>query len=139
MEILGHGVYGLPEAARLTHLKPQRVREWFHGRPRGEARRPVFRSDYQSVDGDRAVSFHDLIELYVGGQLRDHGVPLQSLRRVHKQLQKDLKTKHPFCRREILTKNDHVFTSGLDGAGREEVIEVRESAAGIPRGLAPLP
>jgi len=28
--ILGHGIYSLPEAARLTRLRPSRVREWFH-------------------------------------------------------------------------------------------------------------
>jgi hypothetical protein len=27
MENLGHGVYSLPDAAKLTRLKPQRVRE----------------------------------------------------------------------------------------------------------------
>ncbi len=124
MGILGHGVYTLPEAARLTHLKPQRVREWFHGRPREEFRKPIFQSDYQSVGGDRAISFHDLIELFVAGQLRDHGVSLQSLRKVHKQLQKELNTRHPFCRSEVLSDGKRVFTLGLDEDGRNKMIEV---------------
>jgi hypothetical protein len=60
MEILGHGVYSLPDAAKLTRLKPQRVREWFAvGRSAG-ARATVFQSDYQSLGGDRAISFHRL-------------------------------------------------------------------------------
>src|SRR5512135_3565039 len=114
MGILGHGVYSLPEAARLTRLKPQRVREWFQGRPNERARKPVFLGDYQSVCGDRAISFHDLIELFVAGQLRERGVSLQSLRKVHKKLQEDLGTRHPFCRSDVMTRSDQVFTFGLD-------------------------
>jgi uncharacterized protein (DUF433 family) len=121
---IGNGVYGFKEAARLTGLRPQRVREWFLGRPSEQSRKAVFRSDYQSVLGDHAVSFHDLIELFVAGQLREHGVSLQSLRKVHKQLQTDLKTRHPFCRREVLSDGKRVFTLGLDDRGRDEMIEV---------------
>jgi uncharacterized protein (DUF433 family) len=137
MGILGHGVYSLPEAARLTGLNRQRVREWFQGRPNEEARKPVFRGDYQSIGGDRAISFYDLIELFVAGQLREHGVSLQSLRKVHKQLQKDLKTRHPFCRREILTKQGKVFTLGLDVDGKKEIVEVLARQRVFPEILLP--
>ncbi len=135
--MLGRGVYSLSEAARLTGLKPPRVREWFCGRPSDHDRKPVFRSDYQSVEGDRAISFHDLIELFIAGQLRDYGVSHQRLRRVHKQLQQDLKTRHPFCRREILTRHGQVFTRGLDEQGRQEVIEVMTRQRVIPEILLP--
>ena len=137
MGILGHGVYTLPEAARLTGLNRQRVREWFQGRPNEQARKPVFRGDYQAVGGDRAISFHDLIELFVAGQLRVHGVSLQSLRKVHKQLQRNLGTRHPFCRREILTKQGQVFTLGLDDEGKREIVEALTSQRVFPDILLP--
>ena len=120
--ILGRGVYSLTsEAARLTHLKPQRVREWFAGR--GSSLGMVFRGDYQPVEGDRAISFLDLVELFVAGQLRDHGVSLQALRKVYKRLEKDLDTRHPFGRSEILTDGKKVFVLGLDDKGAEEMVE----------------
>ena len=137
MGILGHGVYSLPEAARLTRLKPQRVREWFQGPASGPARRPVFLSDYPPVDGDRAISFHDLIELFVAGQLRDHGVSLQTLRKVHKTLQDDLQTRHPFCRREVLTRGGQLFTLGLDEQGEEDMIEILTRQRVFPDILLP--
>jgi uncharacterized protein (DUF433 family) len=137
MGILGNGVYNLPEAARLTGLKSQRVREWFQGRSNQQPRKPVFHSDYQSVGGDRAISFHDLIELFVAGQLRDRGVSLQSLRKVHRKLQKDLGTRHPFCRRELLTKHGQVFTLGLDEHGRSEMVEVLTRQRVFPDILLP--
>ncbi|MHC5539939.1 PIN-like domain-containing protein, partial [Singulisphaera rosea] len=92
--------------------------------PAPKALTQVFLSDYPTVDGDRAISFHDLIELFVAGQLRDRGGSLQSLRRVHEQLRKDLETKHPFCRKEILTKEGQIFTLGLDENGQAEMIEI---------------
>jgi len=137
MDIIGHGVYGLSEAARLTGLRPHRVREWFRVGAGEESRPPVFRSDYQSIGGDRAISFYDLIEVFVAGQLRDHQVSMQSLRKVHEQLQKDLRTEHPFCRREILTKHGQVFTRGLDEQGREELIEVLTRQRVFPEILLP--
>ena len=111
MGILGHGVYNLPEAARLTGLKPQRVHEWFRGRSNGRTSVPLFHSDYPSINGDLAISFQDLIELFVVGQLRKHGVSLKSLRKIHGQLQVHLCTEHPFCSREILNQGSPVFLS----------------------------
>jgi uncharacterized protein (DUF433 family) len=122
--ILGRGVYGLSEAATLTHLRPARVREWFCGRSAKKSKPQVFTSDYQSLSEQHAISFLDLIEHFVAGQLREHGVSLQSLRRVRVQLKKDLRTKHPFCRREVLSDGRRVFIMGLDLEGRREMIDV---------------
>ena len=137
MEVLGHGVYSLPDAAKLTRLKPQRVREWFTGSRGTRARQSVFQSDYSSLAGDRAISFHDLIELFIAGQLRDNGVSLQTLRKVYKRLQADLGTRHPFCRREIMTKDGRVFFLGLDPRGTEEMIEVLTRQRVFPDILLP--
>ncbi len=137
MEILGHGVYSLPDAAKLTRLKPQRVREWFTGRRGTRARASVFQSDYPALGGDRAISFHDLIELFIAGQLRDHGVSLQNMRKVYERLQADLGTRHPFCRREIMTRDGQVFLFGLDPRGREEMIEVLTRQRVFPDILLP--
>jgi uncharacterized protein (DUF433 family) len=122
--ILGHGVYGLAEAARLTRLPVSKVREWFTGRSTDHGLLPVFSSDYESVGVDRAISFLDLIELFIAGRLREQGVSLQSLRKVRAQLQRDLATPHPFCRREVLSDGKKVFVLGLDRDGQEEMIEV---------------
>ncbi len=124
--MLGQGIYSIPEAARITRLKPSRVREWFGGRRSKQDRGPVFRGDYPIVEGDRAISFHDLVELFIAGQLRDKGLPLQRLRKVHAKLSEDWGVKHPFCRDEVRLSRDGktVFTCGLDEQGKAEVIEV---------------
>lgn len=133
----GQGVYTFTEAARLTALKPARIREWFRGRAPGDVRRPVFRSDYEPVDGDHAISFLDLVDVYVAGQLRDHGVSLQTLRRVHCKMAEDLQTPHPFCRKEVLTDGKAVFLRGLDSDGQEELTEVLTRQGVFPQILLP--
>lgn len=134
--ILGNGIYTLPEAARLTKLKPSRLREWFHIKP-NKNRKPVFKSDYNSVDGDRAISFLDLIDVFVAGQLREHRLSLQTLRRVYSTLRKRLDTAHPFARSELFTDGKQVFLRGIDDKGREELEEVLSRQRVFPKILLP--
>lgn len=123
--LLGRGIYTYLEAARLTGLKPSRVREWFRGRSKErDARKPVFTGDYEPIEGDFAVSFYDLVDVYVAGQLRDHGVALQTLRKVYAKMREDLQTKHPFCRRELLSNGKIVFMRAVDAAGEDQLTEV---------------
>lgn len=123
-EALGHGVYSFAEAAKLTGLRTQRIREWFLGRNVKPGKKPFLPGDYAPVDDQHAISFLDLIDVYVAGKLRERDVPLQTLRRVFKKMANDLKTKHPFSRREIQTDGEDVFIRSVDDEGKEELIEV---------------
>jgi uncharacterized protein (DUF433 family) len=120
--LLGHGVYTFADAARFTGLRNFRVREWFNGR--ATVSRPgVFRSDYSGLTEQNLISFMDLVEVFIAGQLRDSGVTLQMIRKVHKRLKLRLDVSHPFCRRELLTDGSRVFTTGLDSEGDREIFE----------------
>lgn len=132
---LGQGVYGYAEAARLTGLRPGRVREWFRG-GRGRAR-AVLSGDYGPVDGDFAISFLDLIDVFVAGQLREHGVSLHTLRRVYERLQQDLQSRHPFGRQELLSNGKLVFMRGAGPEGEEELVEVLTRQKVFPQVLLP--
>lgn len=136
--ILGRGLYTLPEVARLTGLRAARVREWFRGRADGSRRRrPILRGDYEPVGGDVAVSFHDLIDTFVVGQLREHGVPMPTVRRVYRKLQANLGEPHPFCHQQLLTHGKTVLMSGLDEAGREQITEVLTGQGVFPAIIRP--
>jgi uncharacterized protein (DUF433 family) len=123
MKMLGNGVYNIGEAARYTGLKRARVREWFRGRTSDPFPRPVFVSDYEVVDGEYAISFLDLVEVFIAGQLREHGVSLQYIRRAHAKLQNDWQTKHPFSKKDIRTDGKELFVCALDGEERQDVYE----------------
>jgi len=133
--MLGLGTYTFREAAKLTHLKYSRVREWFVGKKTRKG--PVFESDYETVEEDIAISFHDLIDVFVAGQLRDQGVSMQTVRRVYSTLSKDFETKHPFCRKELLSDGKQIFFRGLDTKGRDEVVEVLTKQKAFPRIILP--
>ncbi len=123
MEILGHGVYDLGEAAQLTGLKRSRVREWFWRRVSDQDPRPIFDGDYAGVAEGQSISFLELVEVFVAGQLREHGMSLRSIRRAHAKLQNDWETKHPFSRKEIRTDGQKVLLLALDEPDRQLACE----------------
>jgi uncharacterized protein (DUF433 family) len=133
--MLGHGMYAMPEACRLTGLKYARLREWFFGQSHRQTSR-LFHGDYPLVGGDFALSFHDLIDVYVAGQLREHGVSLKTVRLVYQKMQKNLGTKHPFCRRELLSDGKVVFTRSVN-EWREELTEVLTNQGVFPQIILP--
>jgi len=125
MKMLGRGVYNITEAAALTQLRTARVREWFRGRRSGTGFSPVFQSDFPVVGGDYAISFLDLVELFIAGRLRELRVSLQYIRKVYTHLETEY-GKHPLCSREIfVSDNDKkkIFTRGLSDAESKHVIE----------------
>lgn len=115
--LLGNGIYTFKEASRLTGLRPGRVREWFR-------RRPIFQGDYQPVDGDFAISFHDLVDVFVAGQLREHGISMQVVRKVYQRMATDLAATHPFCRKELLTDGKNVFLQNASGDEEPKLVDV---------------
>lgn len=125
MNVLGSGVYSLTEAAQLTRLRPGRVRDWFRPNEGNRTGPSFFQSDYPAVGRDRAISFLDLIEVYIAGRLReaDPPVSLQHIRKVHRKLALDSQQRHPFCTREIFHSGGKIFTRRLDDRDSDSVIE----------------
>jgi uncharacterized protein (DUF433 family) len=131
---LGHGVYEFSEAAKFTRLRISRIREWFRIR---QDRPPIFRGDYAPINGKHSISFLDLIDVFIAGQLRDHGVSLQTLRKVYRKLSKDFDTMHPFSRKELLSDGKIVFTRGLNAKGQEEIQEALTNQLVFPQIILP--
>jgi len=85
------------------------------------------------------LSFLDLIDTVIIGRLRQHGVSLQHLRKVHDRLISELKTPHPFCRRELLTDGRQLFIHGLgDGDIDESLREILTGQHAFPEILKPI-
>ena len=133
MDIMGRGAYSLAEAAKLTNLRPGRVREWFRPAREGSSEVAVFSGDYPAIGGDKAISFLDLLEVYIVGNLReaDPPVSLQKIRKVHQKAAAKVGHKHPFCVGEIYHKHGGIFTRTTDdeGVGQGPVIDVLSNQA----------
>jgi uncharacterized protein (DUF433 family) len=121
VKVLGKGVYSIAEAARLTRLPAARVRAWFRGRessgPNGKGE---FQSDYPILEGEYAISFLDLIELFIVGRLQEAGISLPLIRRSYHALKVPL-GRHPFCHRHLREIGVEFFTHGLNEKDAEVV------------------
>lgn len=136
MMLMGHGVYSFREASWLTGLKTARVREWFTSH-QSVNHDSIFESDFAGKTSQQLISFLDLVDVFVAGQMREHGVSLQTLRRVYKTLEHDQGLVHPFSRRELLTDGRRVFVAGLDEQGREEVFDALTRQKAFPNIILP--
>lgn len=134
---LGLGLYDLQEAARLTRLDPKRVRRWFVSPPSEKNRRPVLTSDYSRVQEDTAISFLNLVDVFVFGNLREHGVSLQTLRKVYARLQRDYKQKHPFAYNRLATDGAEVFLRVADAEGKDQLVEILTKQMVFPEIIEP--
>ena len=134
--LIGRGAYSYGDASALTTLKESRVREWFAERTTTKAG-SIFRSDYSNQTKQQLISFLDLVDVYIAGQLRNEGISLQTLRKVYRSLQHDLGVEHPFGRHELLTDGRDVFLCGLDSTGRDEVLEVLTKQKAFPAIIRP--
>lgn len=133
---LGLGMYDFREAARLTRLDPRQLRRWFVPGS-GAGRGPVLKPDYKPVDGDHAISFLDLIDVFVFGQLRTHGVSLPTLRKVYQRLQRSLGQKHPFAHDRLASDGPDLLLAAADEADREALAEILNRRRVFPDVLAP--
>lgn len=70
------------------------------------------------------LSFLDLIDALVIGQLRDTGVSLQYLRKVYQPLVEELRTDHPFARKNVFTDKKSVFLHVADEMGEDSLKEM---------------
>lgn len=109
---MGRGLYSVPFAARLTGVGSDKIRRWLFGSARTKALLiPAFEED----EGDRVLSFLDLIEIMLVGAFRDAGVSFQHLRRVADKSARELHTDHPFAHKRFLTDGRKIFVEELDG------------------------
>lgn len=134
--LIGKGVYSFSDASRLTGLKSSRVREWFTPRS-SSAISSIFESDFSGQTEQHLISFLDLVDVFVAGQLREHGVSLQTLRKVYATLEIESGYDHPFGRRELLTDGKNIFVAGLDKNGQDEVFDALTRQKAFPRIILP--
>lgn len=99
---LGIGVYTLPDLASILNLKYFKVQrllnEYWDKRLTNS-----LNSNYSwTVENNKAVSFHTLVEFYIYFQLKESGVSTQRILKAHKELSKTYNTPFPFAKSEIL-------------------------------------
>jgi uncharacterized protein (DUF433 family) len=107
--MLGKGVYQLGEVTRYAGVPASTLRSWFKWRSDREGNGPIFKSDYEAVGRDFAVSFLDLIDAYVARFFRNAGVQPRLIRRAYQILGDELRTKHPFAHTDLCTDGSRII------------------------------
>lgn len=125
-ELVGLGIYTVPEAARLAGVPSSRIRRWLVGYDFGpeENRRaspPIFEGDIAS-DESLALSFADLVELRFVDAFRRVGVGWKTLRETHKKARVKLRTKHPFATGRFVTDGRKILLD-LSRETRDRALE----------------
>ncbi len=127
--ILGLGVYGLPEAARLARVHTSTARRWYVG---GSGHTALLSASIPRVNGRTAISFLDLVDLLVVGQFRSAGVSFQTIRRAYGILQRRFDTAHAFSHRFLLTDGHTILVEYMNELGDDHLEDVITGQRAMP-------
>jgi signal transduction histidine kinase len=92
-DLIGLGLYSIPEAARLVEVAPARVRGWEQGYRDGTSKpqRPALVGHVlPDVEGKTALSFRELVEVRFIRQFLRAGVSWRNIRHAAAQARRDL-------------------------------------------------
>ena len=109
---IGHGVYSVAEAARLTGVPASTIRRWTRGYSytRNGFRHklpPVF--DSTEAGGSPILRFVDLIEIRALRSFREKGVPWSTLRIASHKAAQSMRHSHPFSQRRFRTDGRRIL------------------------------
>jgi uncharacterized protein (DUF433 family) len=124
--LVGHGIYTIPDASRLTGVPASSIRRWTLGYEyvrHGERRRlpAIVRPQLDSVDDVPALSFLDLQELRFLHAFRTHGVSWHTLRLAHERARQLIGRPHPFATGQFKTDGRRILTE-VAGASRDSAL-----------------
>jgi len=128
---LGKGVYSVPEASRYADVNSRTLRSWFRSKPDAD-RHPLLVRDFPVVEGRYALSFLDLIEIYVVGQLRERQVSMQTLRAARRRLESEFSTEHPFAHLELATEGKKILLREASEHGDDLISDAVSGQHEIP-------
>jgi len=139
---LNTGIYGVPEAARLTKVSPGKIRRWIKGYDfrKGEARRhsdAVWTGAVPPLDGKVALGFLDLMEIrFVDAFLRA-GVSWKTMRRAHQLARQEIGSDHPFCTDRFATDGRRILLIPARENADEALLDLLSNQAEFQRIVAP--
>lgn len=108
---LGSGIYTAGDISRILQIKETKVRRWIKVYWDGELGTEYGQQYSWNITGNRAVSFHTMVEFYIMLLFSEVGVAPMAVTRAHQELSKMFNTPFPFARKEVL---QNIQVSGKD-------------------------
>ena len=141
-DLLGVGIYTVPEAACLTEVSTSRIRRWLKGYAfrtksgRGQSP-PVWKSQIESVEGTLALGFLDLMEIRVVEEFLKLGVTWKTIREAAVRGREIYRTTHPFCTQPFKTDGRSLFSYVQEKAGEPILADIVKNQRVFNRILEP--
>lgn len=138
--LIGLGVYSVPETARIAHISSGRIRRWLRGYTRDHGTRtspPVFTSRLPIFDGHLALSFLDLIEVRFVDAFRREGVSWGTLRIAHAKARVRVGSDHPFATGRFKTDGRTILHDVAEEEEDGELLDIVHDQHGFKRLIAP--
>jgi uncharacterized protein (DUF433 family) len=129
-DLLGKGIYTVPDAARLSGVTSRRIRYWLKGLPSEEVAethdRRLWKGELHPIEDKFALGFLDLQEVRFIDAFLKAGVTWHLLRRAHGAARRRYEIEHPFCTRRFVTDGSQIIeeiADGAEGVAYEEVVQ----------------
>jgi len=125
----GTGIYTPRDAAILLGERPSTIRRWAWGYSRDRAGRPVdypplIRTDLPEIDGQRALTFVELIELLYIRAFERAGVPWSLIKHAAVLASRMLGTEHPFAIRRLFVDPKSVYAELREKNGDDSLVQL---------------
>jgi uncharacterized protein (DUF433 family) len=127
--MLGTGIYTPDEAATLLHESSQTVRRWAFGYTRNRRagrveHPPLINTDLPEVEGSRALTFIELVELLYVRAFQRAGVPWGAIKEAARTASRLYCSPHPFALRQFFVDPKRVYAAIPEADGSESLVEL---------------
>ena len=128
---LNTGIYTPGEAAILLREDTRTVRRWAFGYPRSRGgtrvqHPPLIRTEIPVLEGERALTFVELVELLYVRAFHGLGVSWKAIREAARVAANLFASEHPFALRQVyLDPNSVLYGAVTEADGSEALIQLR--------------
>lgn len=127
-QIVGLGLYTIPEAARLTKVPARKVRGWVNGYSQrasaGGRSAPIIHRQIPTIDGKTALGFLDLLEVRFVNWLSEYGVSWNTIRVAAERARQALGHDHPFALARFHTDGKGIFLETQEETGDRKLLDL---------------
>ncbi len=133
-DLVGIGLYTVPEAARLTGVPSQSIRRWLLGytwHHDDDARNlpPVWTRQIPKIDDTVGLGFLDLMEIRFVQAFRRHGVSLKVIRETTRLAAEIFNQSHPFTSARFMTDGRRIFAEIVEKEAKKLIDLVKSQYA----------
>lgn len=127
----GTGIYTPGEAAALLHEDAGTVRRWAFGYGRNRLggrvqHPPLIRTDLPEIEGERVLTFVELVELLYIRAFQNAGASWKTIREAARVAARLYASEHPFALRQLYVDPDSFLYGAIEEAdGSEALIQLR--------------